>query len=223
MVSIRSLALAGVAGLGLALMSWSQGMMMRPPDIPGKFNPVVGSGAEYKITDNKGATHDWALAVVGKEAVEGQEGYWVEMRTATDHGAMVMKQLMVIQGGSPSVKRMIVQSPGRPPMEMPMGMMGMMGKMGGNQPPASEAKHGMGELVGSESVTVPAGTFQCEHFRSTEKGKTTDVWVSTKVAPYGLVKMSGPDTSMVLQKVLEDEKSQIQGEPQKMSFPGMPQ
>lgn len=222
MVSIRNLALAGVAALGLALMSWSQGMMMRPPAIPGKFSPVVGSGAEYKITDKEGAAHDWALAVVGKEAVDGQEGYWLEMRTGTDRGKMIMKQLMVIQPGSASVKRMIMQPPGRPPMEMPMGM--MMGRMGaGNQPPASEPEHGMGEMVGSESVTVPAGTFQCQHFRSTDKGKTTDVWVSAKVAPYGLVKMSGPETSMVLQKVLEDEKSQIQGEPQKMSFPGMPQ
>jgi hypothetical protein len=75
---------------------------------------------------------------------------------------------------------------------------------------------------GSAGVTVPAGTSQCQHFRSTEKGKTTDVWVSAKVAPYGLVKMSGPETSMVLERVLENEKSQIQGEPQKMSFPGMP-
>lgn len=222
MVSIRSLALASVATVGLAVWSWSQGMMMRAPQIPGKFNPVVGEGAEYKITDREGGTHDWAIVVVGKETVEGQEGVWLEMRGDSEHGKVIMKQLMVFQSGAVTVKRHIFQMEGRPPMEVPaLGM--MMGKMGGgNQPSAPQPDRDMGTVVGSEIVTVPAGTFQCEHYRSTKDGKTTDLWVSTKVTPYGLVKESAPDTSLVLQKVLENEKSQIQGEPQKMQFPGMP-
>ena len=153
--------------------------------------------------------------------VDGQEGIWLEMRTSAEQGKAIMKQLMVVQPGSVTVKRHILQMAGRPPMEMPMGM--MMGKMGGaNQPSAPRPDQDIGTLLGSEMVTVPAGTFQCEHYRLTKNGKTTDAWVSTKITPYGLVKLSGPDSSMVLQKVLENEKSQIQGEPQKMSFPGMP-
>ena len=74
--------------------------------------------------------------------------------------------------------------PGRPPMEMPVGMMHM-GQS--RQQPAPGAGHGKGELVGSQSVTVPAGTFDCQHFRSTENGQQADVWASTKVSPYGLV------------------------------------
>ena len=113
-----------------------------------------------------------------------------------------------------------MQAPGRPPMEMPLAMMSRMG--GGPHPPATSG-HPQGEMLGTESVTVPAGTFTAEHFRSTNNGRTSDVWASTKVAPYGLVKMTSADTNMVLVKVLDHETSQITGEPQKMNFPGMPQ
>ena len=215
---IRSFTITLSALLGLAAISWSQGMM-RPPEMPGQFNPVVGSGGEYQIT-SKGQTVNWAYAVVGKETVNGQDGYWLEMRSDSPRGKMVMKQLIVSESGKVQIERMIMQAPGRPPMEMPVGMMSRMG--GGPHPPAASG-HPQGELVGTESVTVPAGTFETEHFRSTTNGKTSDVWVSTKVAPYGLVKMTSADTNMVLVKVLEHETSQITGEPQKMNFPGMPQ
>ncbi|HXJ94274.1 MAG TPA: hypothetical protein VMT20_15610 [Terriglobia bacterium] len=220
MTFIRNLAFTLGAVLALATASWSQGMgMMHPPEMPGQFNPVVGSGGEYEITHN-GQTVNWTYAVVGKETVNGQEGYWLEMRTETPRGKMVMKQLMVTQPGKVQIERMIMQPPGRPPMEMPMAMMS---RMGGGAHPAPASDHPQGELVGTESVTVPAGTFTAEHFRSTTDGKTNDVWASTKVAPYGLVKMTSADTTMVLVKALDHETSQITGEPQKMNIPGMPQ
>ena len=217
MTQFRNWALALGAALGLATVCWSQGMM-RPPEMPGQFNPVVGSGGEYQITSN-GKTINWTYAVVGKETANGQDGYWLEMRADTARGKMVMKQLMVSQPGKMQIERMIMQAPGRPPMEMPMAMMSRMG--GGTHAAASD--HPQGELVGTESLTVPAGTFTAEHFRSTTNGKTADVWASTKVAPYGLVKMTSADTTMVLVKVLDHETSQITAEPQKMNFPGMPQ
>ena len=221
MTFARRMALTLGAVLGLAAVSWAQGMgMMRPPEMPGQFNPVVGSGAEYEITSN-GQKVNWAYAVVGKETVNGQDGYWLEMRADSPRGKMVMKQLMVSQPGKVDIERMIMQAPGRPPMEMPMAMVSRMA--GATHPQATGSDHGQGEMVGSESVTVPAGTFTAEHFRSTSNGKTADVWASAKVAPYGLVKMTSADTNMVLVKVLDHETSQITGEPQKMNFPGMPQ
>src|SRR5207245_5147976 len=44
------------------------------------------------------------------------------------------------------------------------------------------------ERVGNESVTTPAGIFTCEHWRL--KDGSGDVWISDKVAPWGLVKMT---------------------------------
>jgi len=66
---------------------------------------------------------------------------------------------------------------------------------------------------------VPAGTFLCEHYRS-KSGKTpADVWVSTKISPYGLVKMVSEDSTLVLTKVLANETTHIKGEPQKLEMP----
>jgi len=218
--SVRGIFLNLAAILGLAVSTCAQGMM-RPPHVPGEFKPVVGSGAEYQMTTKDGKNQTFAMAVVGKEPIEGQDGYWLEWRIDSGHGKMLMKQLMVEQPGSVAIKRTIVQPPGRPPIEMPAMMMNMQ-----HEPPNATAGghgHGMGEMLGNESITVPAGTFDCQHFRSTESGHTADVWASVKVSPYGLVKMTSSEgTSMVLEKVLDHENSQITGEPQKMPFPGMP-
>ncbi len=206
---------------GFSAAAWAQmGMGMRPPQIPGDFKPVVGSGAQYEMTTKDGKM-EMAVAVVGKESVNGADGYWVETRMLGGKGeGMISKMLMVMGGETPGPKRMIMQMPGRPPMEMPMGMMSGMMK---NMPKLQAGGHdqGKGEMVGTESITVPAGTFVCEHYRSKSEHGTTDVWFTTKVSPYGAVEMTSPDTSMVLQKVLTNETSQIKGEPQKMNFPGM--
>lgn len=222
---LRSIIIAFSLCLGLSAAAWAQmGMGMRPPHIPGEFKPVVGSGAQYEMSTKQGKT-EMVVAVVGKESVDGADGYWMETRMLGGKGpGMIMKQLMVLSGGQPGIKRMIVQTPPRPPMEMPIGMMGMMGGMAKNapKPEGGGAPQGRGELLGTESVTVPAGTFECQHFRSETEYGTSDVWFTTKVSPYGLVKMTSRDTTMVLEKVLEHETSQITGEPQKMNFPGMP-
>lgn len=217
-VVVIAISLSGVAA------SWAQMMGMRPPQIPGEFKPVVGSGAQYTMTTKKDSSSmDMAYAVVGKESVDGQDGYWMEIRLLSGKGGgMIMKQLMVMAGDQPGIKRMIMQPPGRPPMEMPMSMMSMMKNMPKPQANGQEGgkNHGMGELVGTESVTVPAGTYECQHYRSQSDRGTADVWITTKISPYGLVKMTSSDSTMVLDKVLTNETSQIKGEPQPM--PGMP-
>ena len=113
---------------------------------------------------------------------------------------------------------MIMQQPGQSPIEMTGMMMGLM--KGGQAPPSSSGgKADYGELVGTETITVPAGTFACQHYRKQEKSGTVDYWVSDQVTPYALAKMTGPDVTMVLKKTLTNESSHIKGEPQKMQMP----
>ena len=227
-VMMSVLALAVTGGL------WAQrpggggmgGMFGNMPSMPGLQNPTVGSGAEYLIT-TKGKQMDVATVTLGKEDVDGAPGYWMEVRmtNAEMGGEMVMKSLTVTTGAQAGVKRMIMQTPGRPPIEMSGMMMSMMQK----HPPATNSSGGtggkgdMGELVGTESVTVPAGTFSCQHYRKQEQNGPVDMWVSTEVSPYAMVKMTGTDMSMELKKTLTNETSHIKGEPQKFQFPGMPQ
>ena len=63
-----------------------------------------------------------------------------------------------------------------------------------------------GQLVGSEKITVPAGTFECKHYKhelpKEAGGMTLDVWMSDKAVPTGVVKMSGAGgVEMVLASV----------------------
>jgi len=206
---------------------WAQhrgGMGMNPmAGLPtfGLQNPTAGSGSEYLVT-SKGKDMDMSIINLGKEDVDGQTGYWMEMRMNSQElgGEMVMKTLNVSSGSQAGVKRMIMQAPNRPPMEMGDFMMNMMQQH--QAPPVTPNggdKSGMGELVGTESVTVPAGTYSCQHYRKTDANGTTDLWISTDVTPYALVKMTGPQATMTLKKVLSNETSHINGEPQKMQMP----
>ncbi len=221
--AVMMLALA----LTVAAGAWAQrggkgGMGMGPqPPMPGLQNPVVGSGAEYQM-NAKGKDMDIAYAIVGKEDVNGSPGIWLEtrMQSAELGGEMVTKMLMVSSGPEAGMKRMITQAPGRPPMEMGGFMMGMMKPRQTQQ--SAGGKADMGELVGTESVTVPAGTYACQHYRKQEKSGAVDYWISTQVTPYAMVKLTGADMTMVLKKTLTNETSHIKGEPQKMQMPEMP-
>ncbi len=204
-----------IAIFAAALPVCGQGVF-RPPEMPGAFQPVVGAGATYQVKTANNSDVEFSYAVVGKEGA----AYWLEIRSATSKGSLVMKQLMSMPGPgqTPQIQRMIMQAAGRPPMEMPVAM--LKGAVGRAQTQSTAGPHGLGEKVGAEKVTVPAGTFECEHYRSASNGKNSDVWVSSKVSPYGLVKMVSGETRMELQKILAHETSQISGEP--MKLPGSP-
>lgn len=225
MMFVLVLAVSG----GLRAQRGGMGMMGSLPPMPGLQNPTVGSGAEY-LVNAKGKEMDVAIVALGKEDVGGSPGFWMEQRmTSTELGGeMVMKSLIVATGPDAGIKRMIMQRPGQPPMEMPAMMTAMMQQHQSHTPVSgsvsTERSVGdRGELVGTESVTVPAGTFNCQHYRKQEQNGPVDMWISTDVSPYALVKMTGADMSMVLKKTLTNETSHIKGEPQKMQFPGMPQ
>ncbi|MGD0225487.1 MAG: hypothetical protein ABSF71_24430 [Terriglobia bacterium] len=229
MSSFKRTSMFLVLALAVAASAWAQrggrggmGMMGSLPKMPGLSNPVVGSGAEYQMT-TKGKDMDVAWAIVGKEDVSGNPGIWIETRMQSPDvgGEMVSKMLMVTTGPEAGMKRMIMQQPGQPPMEMTGMMMGLM-KGGQAQPSSSGGKAEYGELVGTETITVPAGTYACQHYRKQEKSGPVDYWVSDQITPYAMAKMTGPDVTMVLKKTLTDETTHIKGEPQKFQLPQIP-
>jgi len=175
------------------------------PHVMGFWNPVVGQGAAYSMQSAKGDKTDMQIAIVGKEQVEGKDAYWYEMAFNRGSGQMIVKTLMVLNGTDTHVSRMIMQMPGRPPMEMPAQMM----HQDKTTQPADVRSDA--EDLGSETITVPAGTFTCKHYRTRKGG---DVWVSEKISPYGLVKSKTSDSSMELTKVVTGAKDQITGTPQ---------
>ena len=174
---------------------------------PGFFNPAVGGGASYLTTDSNGRKSGLDLALIGKESVNGKDGYWVEWTLSdTSMGAIVAKEL-VVMGDPITISRVVMQMAGRPPMVMPE-------EMTSNMDIKSADIRTKADDLGSESITVPAGTFSCEHYRSKENGD--DTWISSKVSPIGLVKDQSKDKTRttVLLKTYTDAKDKITGTPQ---------
>lgn len=176
---------------------------------------MVGAGATYEITEKKGEKNDLEIAVVGAETIEGQSGHWLEMTIKTREGVMVMKNFIVLKGKETPVLRMIIQAGGEEAMEFPMQMMGM--GRGPQRPQKADVREGA-TRVGTETITVPAGTFACEHYKTSEGD---DVWVSEKVSPWGMVKFTGKDSSMVLQRTVSEAKTKIKGTPRKFDMQEM--
>lgn len=200
-------ATAGVAQMG---------PRMGPPQIRGKWAPVVGQGATYSV-EARGQKSDFSVAIVGSEPVEGKTGYWMEIAGKDPSGGEgVMKFLTVVNNGQMKRVRMIMQGGGQPPMEISAEMMGMMPGQGRQNTDADLTT--TGTKIGNEAVTVPAGVFETEHWKTKDGA---DVWISEKAGPFQMVKYVGSDSTMVLTKVVTDATTRIKGTPQKMEMPRM--
>ena len=199
-----------VLALAAGNASPQMGMGTRPPQFKGVWNPVVGSGAAYQVDGKESHKSEMEVAVVGTETVDGKPGYWLEMTMKDPRmdGTVYMKNLIVLDGKNTRMRRMIMQAPGQPPMEFPLEMT----QRGRPQEQHADIRE-QAERLGTESVTTPAGAFTCEHYRL--KDGSADVWVSDKVAPWGVVKMTGRDSNMTLVRVITNAKTHITGTPQK--------
>lgn len=186
--------------------------MFKKPSFTKVFNPAVGKGAEYQTikADSKTAPQTMQMFIVGKESVDGKEGYWMEITTTEKGGNFVGKMLFTKDDFQ--FRRMVIQVPGQGAMEMPFNV--TQGTRQSMQDTMSEW-----HSIGTESVTVPAGTFSCEHWKNDKNN--SEVWTNDKVTPFGMVKEMSPNNTMVLTKVLTDMPDQITGpvqefNPQKM-------
>ncbi|HXH68589.1 MAG TPA: hypothetical protein VNI81_15400 [Candidatus Limnocylindrales bacterium] len=175
--------------------------IFKRPAITKVFHPVVGKGAVYLDTTKDGKSRNSEISIVGQESFEGKEGFWMQFVAADADGkSMVGKSL--ITPDDFQFHRMIVQMAGQPAMEMPM-------KMNASRKERLEEKFEDWHSVGTESVTVPAGTFSCEHWRNDKSN--SDVWTSEKISPFGLVKEVRPNSTMVLTKILDNAPDRITG------------
>jgi hypothetical protein len=182
--------------------------MMRPPDIAGLWNPVVGQGAAYEMTDSN-QKRPIEITIVGKETVNGKDGYWMEFGMADPRTSQTMYAKMLLAPDEQTFlapQRMIVQVPGQPnPMEFPM-------NPSARRSTLSDIRN-KAQKVGSESITVPAGTFTCDHWHSNDNDG--DAWTSDKVGPFGLVKAVNTKSTMILVKTISDAQDHITGTPMK--------
>jgi len=199
--------LIGFLALSLAAPARAQ-LGMGIPDIQGIFHPIVGSGAAYDITRAKQPKHSMELTVVGKETVNGKDSYWLEAGIPGKRGGTVyMKMLMVVDQKNLVAKRLLMQAPGQP---HPVEMNALLALMGGNQPQPTDIG-GQAKVVGTESITVPAGTFECTHYRM--KDGSGDFWINADVVPWSTVKVIGKTGNIVLTRQITGAKDHVTGTP----------
>ncbi len=203
--------------------------MARPnPLMTGIWHPTVGRGGLYEVTRTGGRKSQIEITIVGKEDVNGDPGYWFELYQ--EDAKVYYKDLIVAVPEGLAFAKRVMQPRGEDPVEFDSSM-----HPGERRTTPADIRE-EADLVGTETISVPAGTFICEHYRL--KGGWGDAWLSDKVSPWGLVKMLvaspqgvpeyytdgrppknlGPtrdkDTSMVLIKVVTDAKDHITSTPQ---------
>ncbi len=148
---------------------------------------------------------------------------WFELKASTPQGDQIM-QLRVpgFPFGGADVQSGIVKVGAMPAMQMPDQMLGMMRQQMASNPMLDVAAQcRASQLVGEETVDVPAGKMRAWHIKA---AGGNDAWVSGQV-PFGIVKFSGGNGAgtMVLTGFGADATSSIPEQPSAMpAMPGVP-
>jgi hypothetical protein len=180
---------------------------IKRPNIANIFHPVVGSGTAYEQTSSDGSKKTLEMSIVGMEMLGTQQGYWMEVGHVDRNSPEVKYAKVLLTPDDFAFHKIVFMMPGSTqPMEMDM-------DAAKSHRDTMDKKLEKWHTVGTESITVPAGTFSCEHWTKDE-GKG-DVWVSSKFSPMGIVKSVDGNETMVLTKVISDAKTHIVGTPMK--------
>ena len=179
---------------------------IKRPNIANIFHPVVGVGAAYEQTDQEGKKFNMEMSIVGSEMVGVEKGYWMEVAHTRGADEPQYAKVLVTPDDFAFHKIVMMMPGSNQPMEMDM-------DSGKSHKATMDKNLEKWHSVGTETISVPAGTFSCEHW-SKDEGKG-DIWVSSKISPMGMVKSVDEHETMVLVKVITDAKSHIVGTPVK--------
>ena len=182
---------------------------------PGKFVEYESVDASGKPSGNRMRFQEVPSAPAGKR--------WIEILVATAQTDFSGVRILTKGLGDKNVERLVASMPGLPPMEFPLDDATITpDKPGQGDSPMSLAEMPPAEVrkAARETVTVPAGRFECDHYIADADGRRFDYWVvSDPNVPFiGAVKYTAPDGTMVLKKFGSDAKSVV-GTP--MQMPGL--
>ena len=197
--------------VALAPSAWAQGDCLSQI----KF-PAQGSWSEYKATYNDNP-YTVRYAVVGQEKRGGKELEWVEMRMVGGKDNSIYQ--MLVPGTIAElnqVQEIVFKSGSQPAMKIGGDMMKMMRGQMGQQSFFGEMCKGV-TLAGKEKITVPGGTYETLHFKTTEHA--SDSWISPEV-PFSLVKAAGKTFQVELLQHGDGATSSIKEKPQEMKGMG---
>lgn len=159
---------------------------------------TVGRWASYKLTGGRADGSTMRMAIVGSEKFGDSTYYWYELQTSSTRGNKTnhtIMQLLVAGIASPhvAIRGLVMKDNDRPAMRAPDMMVSMMSRSftgGMSQYLEQRCKSGGVQLVGVESVTVPAGTFRALHIRDNDGG---EAWASKDLGMFAVVKVISKD------------------------------
>ena len=97
------------------------GNFFKKPNISDIFHPVVGQGALYEEQHKDGTKTSLEMSVIGKETVDGQEGFWFEVGHSEKGGETLSYSKMLVTKDPFEIHKMVFVMPGSTqPMEYPM-------------------------------------------------------------------------------------------------------
>lgn len=143
----------------------------------------VGSWSQYRVSDGGQTNVNVRIALVARAGQEAQVETQVTGGPMGPTGKTTMRMTVPTDtkaGASPHGH--VIQVGDNDPMELPAQM------AAASQP---FTKPDPKKKVGSETVTVPAGTFKVDHYRdkAVDGRGAVDFWIAANVLPFGMVKM----------------------------------
>ena len=166
---------AGGAGAGMGSPS---GMNI---DLGTVLKAKAGAWADYTMS-GKGGEKPVTIrySLVERTATK----FALEIDSSTPKGEMVIHFDFVPQGADGWKVVSGKMQLGEQKMDLPAAQLAAAPPLKTTDPP--------GQLVGSEDLTTPLGSFSCKHYKKVMveggKGPSLDVWINEKVSPTGLVK-----------------------------------
>ncbi len=200
---------------------------MAPPPITNTDTLKVGTWAKIKEIANGKEMVMW-FGVVGEEKINGKRYVWIEIRTTQGGKKIIVKALMRMstENIESDIKRIIIKAGNQPAMEISSDMMQMMGQnmnVFGSSVSSEDTNKANTEVkvVGTERVTVPAGTFTAKHIKIIDKSTSSsmvDIWQTNKV-PISIVKVKSSDgAEMVLLSYGKGAKTEITEKPMQLNM-----
>ena len=181
-----------------------------------------GQWSSYRYSGGKASGTTMRLAIVGTAHLSDSTFYWYEMRTVqggkTEQDATIV-QMLVAGLGTPKIdiRDLVMKSGTHKAMKYSQMMLHMMAgaiSKGVASETGRRCTSDRIQIVGWESVTVPAGTFRALHMKDIESNG--DAWFSPAV-PFGTVKVVAKDGFvMELTASGHDAKSSITETPEEM-------
>ena len=154
-----------------------------------------GDGCGLRSNPASKTTNEFDL--LSQETIGGKQSYWLGFAvTSPDIQGKIVGKMLVIPE-SYQARKLIVQLPGMAAMEMPIAVEAR-----------NTAVKDIAKFVGTETISVPAGSFECEHWHGSDG---SDAWLSAKIGPVKVVKSVDKNETWVLVRTIGVAKDAVTG------------